>query len=279
METFTDENGQTWTHDEVQFLVCQVASLNKAARRLGVKPAQLRKWKIKSATEWVREKAMAEPGWLVGVIVQQNGRERAAKFLNVSTTFICGLLTALDVKWSSPRPEAEQVQTLMVKFGSPILVARMLGTTVNEVKKALPTWKDHRDPTKAGNHSIRTGRIGEEAFCTRREGKAKLVSLDNHNHPGFDATDVELGNVSVKTTGKSKAGKWTWEFKSAEEFDTIALVGMDHKKKVVEFVAVLTKREVIDLNLSLRSNGKYAITFGTVRSTTTISGIEYLIRN
>jgi DNA-binding transcriptional MerR regulator len=245
METFTDENGQTWTHNEVQFLVCQVASINKAARRLGVKPAQIRKWGIKTSTEWVRDKALTEPGWLVGVIVQQNGRERAAKFLNVSTTFICSLLTQLEVKWSSPRPATEEVKILMVKFGSPILVARMLGTTPNEIKKALPEWKDHRDPTKAGNHSIRTGRIGEDYYEQMRGSHIQEShSSKNHNNPNYDSVDDVYGKVNVKTT-IIRNGVCVWDRLQSmnTQIDAFALVWMD-EKKVPQGFQVIRREEM-----------------------------------
>ena len=74
-----DKTGQTWTQDEIQALVCQVGSLTKAARRLGLRnTSELRKLEILTATEWVRKRAKENPNWLRDLIIRFDSKKKAA---------------------------------------------------------------------------------------------------------------------------------------------------------------------------------------------------------
>jgi len=269
----TDNSGQTWTFCDVQSLVIQTGSLAKAARRLNTDSRVLRKLGIRTPAEDVRQWSAGNSHQLINVILQHESVKGAAKHLHVSVTFLKSLLVEHGWEIYHPEPDEEAARALMEKFGSPILVARMLSTTPNQIKKVVPDWKDLRDPTKAGDHSIRTGRIAERYFEAKRgEHITENLVEKNHNSPGYDYVDDTFKRVNVKATVQGSSGGWTWELDPHENVDNYALVRMDRNKKPLGYhiyprnwlgfqqPAQIHTNDSTVLIQSHRANGKVAVT-------------------
>jgi hypothetical protein len=261
---YNDPTGQKWSLNELQALVIHV-SLNKAAKRLGMKSTrQLRKWGLKTPTEVARERAAQNPNWLLSVIIRRGTVGKAADYLNVSKTFITGLLTEAGITLQDPEPPAEDVRLALAKFGSPIIVARLFDTTVTIIKKLVPDWRDLKDPTKAGDHSVRTGHIAEQYYKRLRiDFITASPSEQNHNNKGFDFIDSQFGKINVKGTVINSNNGWTWELKPDTECESFALVQMDKDKKplgvvVIPMKALTIDSETGDLRRSVRQDGKIA---------------------
>jgi len=233
MPTIKDGQGNEWTVAEVQHLVNQVGSLTKAARRLSMRgTAKIRELGVKTAAEWVQEKAQADPQWLKDYVIRCDGRKKAAEQLSISVTHLNTVLTSIGVDLKAPVPSREEAHAVMTKFGSPIFAARVLGTTPNEIKKALgEEWRELKDPTKAGSHSVRTGSIAEDHYkSVRGEAVVESPAEKSYNHRGFDHMDSEHGRVNVKAAIVRK-GRASWSaVVDLNWVDSIAFIPLTNKR-------------------------------------------------
>lgn len=263
-EVIKDSSGQEWTKDEVQALVNQVNSLTTAAARLGLNSiSTLRSMGIKTTAEWVRDKSSEDPQWLPKFIIMHGGVANAAAYLNVSVSHLEGVLRKQGYEVRLPIPDSAAAETALKKFGSVLYVARLFHTTPNLVKKAVPNWRDYQDATKAGDHSTRTGTIGEKYYEKLR---GPMITDDpanrNHNHPGYDYLDSEFGKVNVKAIPPRAKGRWVWEIDPRTNCDAFGLVQLDAGKSPVGLV-ILTKNQLTDpppgMLSTPRSNGDIAI--------------------
>jgi hypothetical protein len=263
---WNDPTGQIWTRREIQALVLQIG-LTKTSRRLGLKGTRnLREWGIRTPPEYVRDRAERDKTWLMTMVIRFEGTKKAAKYLNVSYTFFRNLLEELGIERRAPAVNEEKAREALLKFGSPLFVARLLETSDTEIKKAVPDWRDIKDPTKAGDHSVRTGHIAEKYYEGLRGEKITDSPVhNNHNNKGYDYLDLEYGRVNVKGTCKSESNVWTWEIKPETLCDYYALVQMDRDKNPLGCVVV--PKTVLDEGVPLpdgfrrgsRVDGKVAL--------------------
>lgn len=261
----TDPTGQQWTKAEIQSLVNQTGSFTKTARRLGLKGTSvLRHWGILTPPEWVKARAIADPMWLPRLILQCSSVKDTAELLNVSAAHINLCLGATGFSTRLPDPDPELCKSALEKFGSVIFAARCVETTPVLFKKAVPNWKDFRDPTKVGTTSIRTGRIGELYFerC-RSQHIVCSPALTNHNHPGWDHHDREFGRVNTKAS-VAENHRWTWDLGPNTDCDAFALVQLSLGRDPVGLV-IITKKQLLDgdlprgLTTTPRQNGDIGV--------------------
>jgi hypothetical protein len=242
-----DSTGQSWNQKEIQALVNQTGSFTKTANRLGIKVGELRKMGILTPPEWVRSKAATDPMWLPNLILQTGSTKTAAELLNVSTTHLNNVLRGLGYETDLPTPDPTEARAALKKFGAVIFAARLLNTTPNLIKQAVPEWREYRDRTKAGSTSVRTGAIGESYVEAVRGDKiTHSPAMENHNHPGYDHQDTEYGRVNTKTAVVSDRSTWTWELEPHTDCDAFALVQLDKTRTPVGMVIIL-KDHVTDL--------------------------------
>lgn len=260
-----DPTGQSWSRREIQALVMQIG-LTKTSKRLGLKGTKhLRDWGIRTPPEYVRERAELDKTWLMTMVIRFEGTKKASKYLNVSYTFLRNLLEELGIERRAPAVDKVKAREALVKFGSPLFVARLLETSDAEIKKAVPEWRTLKDPTKAGDHSIRTGFIAECYYESLRGEKIQeSPAHDNHNNKGYDYIDLEYGRVNVKGTCQSESGAWTWEIKPETECDYLALVQMDKEKTplgcLVVPKSILTGDQIPEgFRRGARADGKVAL--------------------
>lgn len=261
----TDPTGQSWTKAEIQALVNQTGSFTKTAKRLDLKSTSvLRHWGILTPPEWVKARAVVDSMWLPRLILQCSSVRDAAELLNVSAAHINLCLMATGFATKLPDPDPEACKSALEKFGSVIFAARCVETTPVLFKKAVPNWKDFRDPTKVGTTSIRTGRIGELYF-ERCRGPQVISSpaLTNHNHPGWDHQDSEFGRVNTKAS-VNENHRWVWDLDPNTDCDAFALVQLSLSRDPVGMV-VITKQQLIDgdlprgLTTTPRQNGDVGV--------------------
>lgn len=260
-----DTQGQDWTREEVQALVNQVASFTKAAARLGVTVKQLREAKIKTPVEYVRDRAAADPKWLLHFVLMMGSTKAAAAHFQISISTLESILVSQGYSVRLPIPDREFCLVALKKFGSVLYVARLCHTTPNLVKKAVPEWREYTDPTKAGNTSIRTGTIGERYYISvRADLIEETPSVKNPNHKGWDILDRQYGKVNVKTISANARGRWVWEIDAQQEADAFGLVQLDNTKTPVG-LQVVTKQQILSEDLprglisTKRSNGDIAV--------------------
>lgn len=270
-ETIVDGTGQTWTREEIQWLIIQVGSLTKAVNRLGLKnTTQLRQMNLKTPPEYVMERAKQDPNWIRDLIVRFDSKKKAAAHLNVSATHLMKVLQEINCQYRTCSPTQERAREVLTKFGSVEFTARVLETSVSEIKRILgDEWRQLKDGTKAGDTSIRTGQIAEAYTLKCREGH--VISTDaaeNHNNPGYDFIDDTFGKVNVKGSPVSASGSYVWEFHPKDDMDTLALVMMTTKKEPTSVVMVrkhdaLSGQVPTGFRTRTSSEGKIAICYKT----------------
>lgn len=260
-------NSEDWTVDEVQWLVIQVGSLSKAAKRLGYNSTkEFRDKNIQSPPEYVSTRAKQDPNWLKDMIIRLGSKEKAAERLNVSTSHLTKVLLEIGCNLRPEQPSRDLVFSTMEKFGSVGFSARVLEITVNDIKRILgPEWRSLKDGTKTGKTSVRTGQIAERYVMEKR--KDNLLSTeaaDNHNNVGFDYKDTEYGKVNVKGSPMKGKGYYSWEFHPMDDMDTLALVFMT-KTRVPQGYFMIPKSQAlkgelpVGLSRGMRTEGRVAL--------------------
>lgn len=270
MYKIVDKSGNEWEKDQVQALICHVAALSKAAKRLGVNVSFLRREGLLSPVEYARKRSKEDPQWLKDLIIRCDGKKEAAKELGVSVSTICGFLQEIGCNFKARVLEHCIVKELMERFGSCLLVARILESSVTEVKRALPEWRELKTGEKAGDHSVRTGQIGEKAYKELRGDKVlESPCFANPNHRGWDHRDSEYGRVNVKTSKmylvkKGKECRWVWSVVLGErefETDSFAFVQLNGEMKPIGILVVKRDSigEQVNLVVKRRRNGIYGV--------------------
>lgn len=260
----TDSTGQVWSKDEVQFLILQIRSLTKVARRLGLKNTkQLRDLSLLTPSEYVLNRAKLNPNWLKDLIIRLDSKKKTARYLNISITTLLNILKEIECQYKTPEPTLDRTREVLKKFGSVELAARILEITTSDVKRILgEEWRVLKDGTKAGDTSVRTGQIAERYILKLREAHIlEDTVLRNHNNPGYDYIDAEWGKVNVKGAPRNSSGSYTWEFHPKDNLETLALVFMSAEKEPIG--SFFVKKEAVILRvipkviyITERSGGK-----------------------
>lgn len=140
LKTLKDRQGLEWTPNELQALVLQVKSFTEVGLRLGLKRNEISKafknLGVVSSSDYVRNKAKNHLDFL-STLITYGGIEKYAKAHGVSAAHIRNVLDEENIQYKPREVNQDDVDFYLDKFGSVLMVARILNTSVNEVKKAL----------------------------------------------------------------------------------------------------------------------------------------------
>ena len=111
----TDSTGQVWSKDEVQFLILQIRSLTKVARRLGLKNTkQLRDLSLLTPSEYVLNRAKLNPNWLKDLIIRLDSKKKTARYLNISITTLLNILKEIECQYKTPEPTLDRTREVLL---------------------------------------------------------------------------------------------------------------------------------------------------------------------
>jgi len=178
----------------------------------------------------------------MAVIANRRGVKQAAKHLGVSEGFLVSRIRTrtkyhnpVDIEW-----DEDDCRDMFERYGSVRFVARMLGVTESQVRKAvaalrieIATLIDY----STGDHSNAKGRRAELDFAELRG--IHIVSdknLAEGSQAEYDFDDAELGRVNVKSACRQKYKAktrtddpyfWKWSTRGADKCDCFVILCYD----------------------------------------------------